>query len=54
MKKVFFVIAISMIFSISNAQLLKFGIKAGANSSSFNFDKIENTDVILSEVSGAK
>ena len=53
MKKVFFVIAISMIFSISNAQLLKFGIKAGANSTSFDFDKVESPDAILTQASDA-
>ena len=53
MKKLFFVIAISMIFSISNAQLLKFGIKAGANSSSFKLDEIDSPDAILTQATDA-
>ncbi len=53
MKKLLFVIMLSLIFSISNAQLLKFGIKAGANSTSFDFDKVESPEAILSQVSDA-
>jgi len=53
MKKLFFIIAISMIFSISNAQLLKFGIKAGANSSSFKLDEIDSPDAIITQANDA-
>ena len=53
MKKVLFVVVLSFIFAASQAQ---FGIKAGVNSASFNFDKATDatTNEILAQVKDAK
>lgn len=54
MKKLLFIFALSLIVSASHAQFLKFGIKAGANSASFKFDKITSPDAILEQASEAQ
>lgn len=54
MRKIIFVIAVSLIFATANAQLLKFGIKAGANSSSFKLDDINSGDAIIKQAKDAK
>jgi hypothetical protein len=53
MRKLIIVIAISMIFTTANAQLFKFGIKAGANTSSFKLDEINSGDAIIKQAKDA-
>lgn len=54
MKKLLFIFALFLIVSVSHAQLLKFGIKAGGNSANFNFEAIDSPDAILTEASEAQ
>ena len=53
MKKILFVVVLSFIFAASQAQ---FGIKAGVNSASFNFDQAtgDTPDEILAQVKDTK
>ena len=54
MKKLLFIFSFTLIVTASQAQLLKFGIKAGANSASFKFDEIDSPDAILTQASEAQ
>ena len=54
MKKLLFIFALFIIVSASQAQLLRFGVKAGGNSANFKFDAINSPDAILSEASEAQ
>jgi len=53
MKKVFFVIALAFVFSLSHAQV-KFGLKAGANTASFKFDDVDSPDALLTQAKQAQ